>query len=93
MEKCHYLTLLENAFPIRYKTSRESVSHRQYKALHWCPYLCQVTDDNMLTAGALSGSLGQLSLSSFRGSKSSTILLVGVKAGRIHLCRVAGKTV
>ena len=50
-------------------------------------------------AGALPGSLGQLSLpsaSAFHPSgvgKSSTSLLAGVKVGRIHLCRVAGNTV
>ena len=43
-------------------------------------------------AVALPGSLGQLSLPSFRG-KSSTGLLAGIKAGRVHLCRVAGNTV
>jgi len=44
-------------------------------------------------AGALPGSVGQLSLPSLRVGKSSTILLAGVKAGRVHLCRVTGKTV
>jgi len=43
-----------------------------------------------LLAGALPDSLGQLSLPSLRGiGKSSTGLLAGVKAGRVHLCRVA----
>jgi len=47
-----------------------------------------------LPAGALPGNLGQLSLPSVRGvGKSSTSLLAGVKAGRVHLCRVAGNTV
>ena len=36
------------------------------------------------------GSRGQLSLLSYRGTSS---LLAGVKAGRVHLCRVAGNTV
>jgi len=45
-------------------------------------------------AGALPGSLGQLSLPSLRGiGKSSTSLLAGVKAGRVHLRRVAGNNV
>jgi len=47
-----------------------------------------------LPAGALPGSLGQPSLPSLPGiGKSSTSLQVGVKAGRVHLCRVAGNTV
>jgi len=46
-----------------------------------------------LPAGALPGSLGELSLPSLRVGKSSTSLLAGVKAGRVHLCRVAGNTV
>ena len=46
-----------------------------------------------LPAGALPGSLGQLSLPSLRVGKSSTILLAGVKVGRVHLRRVAGNTV
>jgi len=46
-----------------------------------------------LPVGALPGSLGQLSLPSSGVGKSSTSLLVGVKAGRVHLCRVAGNTV
>jgi len=41
----------------------------------------------------LPGSLGQLSLPSFRVGKSSSSLLAGVKAGRVHLCRVASNTV
>jgi len=43
-----------------------------------------------LPAGALPGSLGQLSLPSSGVGKSSTSLLAEVKAGRVHLCRVAG---
>ena len=43
-----------------------------------------------LPAGALPGSLGQLSLPSPGVGKSSTSLLAVVKAGRVHLCRVAG---
>ena len=49
-----------------------------------------------LPAGALPGSLGQLSLPfliSYGISKSSTSLMAEVKAGRIHLCRMAGNTV
>jgi len=42
-----------------------------------------------LPAGALPGSLGQLSLPPPGVGKSSTGLLAGVKAGRVHLCRVA----
>jgi len=47
-----------------------------------------------LSAGALPGSLhvGQLSFPSSGVGKSSTSLLAGVKAGRVHLCRVAGIT-
>ena len=42
----------------------------------------------------LPSSLGQLSLLSIRvGGKSSTRLQAGVRAGLIHLCRVAGNTV
>jgi len=37
--------------------------------------------------------LGQLSLPSRRGRKSSTSLSGWVKVGRVHLCRVAGNTV
>ena len=44
-------------------------------------------------AGALTGSLGQLSLPSVRVGKSTTSLLAGVKTGRVHLCRVASNTV
>jgi len=44
-----------------------------------------------LQAGALSGSLGQLSLPSFQVGKLSTSLLAGVKAGRVQLRRAAGK--
>ena len=47
----------------------------------------------LLLVGALPGSLGQLSLPSIRVGKSSTSLLAGVKAGRVHLCLVAGNTV
>jgi len=44
-----------------------------------------------LAAGALSGSLGQLIAFHPSGvGKLSTRLLVGVKAGGVHLCRVAG---
>jgi len=43
--------------------------------------------------GALPSSLGQLSLSLIPLDKSSTSLLAKVKAGRVHLCRVAGNTV
>jgi len=48
-----------------------------------------------LPAGALPGSLGQLSRPVHPSgvSKSNTSLLAGVKAGRVHLCRVAGNTV
>jgi len=48
-----------------------------------------------LVAGALPCSLGQLSLPSLRGmgGKSITSLLVVVKSGRVHLCRVADDTV
>jgi len=46
-----------------------------------------------LPAVLLSGSLGQLSLPSFQGSKSSTSLLAGVKVGRVPLCWVADNTV
>jgi len=42
----------------------------------------------LLTAGALPGSLGQLSLPSTGIGKSS--LWAGVRAERVHLCRVAG---
>jgi len=45
-----------------------------------------------LPAGAVPGSLGQLSLPSLRGGKSSTNLLAGVKEWRVHLCRVAVNT-
>jgi len=44
-------------------------------------------------AVALPGSLGKLSLLSLGAGKWSTGLLAGVKAGRVHLCRVAGNTV
>jgi len=37
----------------------------------------------------LPGSLGQLSLLSLRVGKSSTRPRAGVRAGRVHLCRVA----
>ena len=37
--------------------------------------------------------LGELSLLSPGVGKSSTSLLAGVKAGRVHLCRVADNTV
>jgi len=41
----------------------------------------------------LLGNLDQLSLLSLRDRyKSSTSLLAGVKAGRVHFCRVAGNT-
>ena len=43
-----------------------------------------------LPAGALPGSVDQLSLHPVRVGKSSTSLLAGVKAGRVHLCWVAG---
>ena len=49
-----------------------------------------------LLAGALPGNLGQLSLPSLLVGKSSTSLLaawLGVKAGCVHLCRVAFNTV
>jgi len=47
-----------------------------------------------LSAGALPGSLGQLSLPSLRGiGKSCIRLLAGVRVGHVHLCRVAGNTV
>ena len=45
-----------------------------------------------LPAGALPGSLGQLSLPFLRGIKSSTRFWAGIRAGRVHLCRVAGST-
>jgi len=46
-----------------------------------------------LPAGALPGSLGIYSAFHLSGvGKSSTSLLAGVKAGRVHLCRVAGNT-
>jgi len=44
-------------------------------------------------AGSLPGNLGQLSLPSPGVGKSSISLLAGVKAGRVHLYRVAGNTV
>jgi len=44
-------------------------------------------------AGALPGSLGQLSLPSLSVGKSITGVLAEVKAGLVHLCRVAGNTV
>ena len=46
-------------------------------------------------AGALPCSLGQLNSAfhHFSGGKSSTSLLADVKAGCVHLCRVAGNTV
>jgi len=43
-----------------------------------------------LPAGALPGSLGQLSLPSLRVGKSSASLLAEVKARLVYLCRVAG---
>jgi len=46
-----------------------------------------------LPAGALLGSIGQLSLPTSGVGKSSTSLLAGIKAVRVHLCRVAGNTV
>jgi len=45
-----------------------------------------------LPAGALPGNLGQLSLPSLRVGTSSNSLQSGFKAGRVHLCRVAGNT-
>ena len=48
---------------------------------------------SQLLAGALPGRLGQLSLPSPGVGKSSTNLLAGVKAGRVHLFQVAGNTV
>ena len=46
-----------------------------------------------LPAGALSGSLGQLSLPSLRVGQSSTGLMAGVKAECVHLLQVASNTV
>jgi len=45
--------------------------------------------------GALPGSLGQLSLPSWVGKSSTGWLtgITGVKAGCVHLCRVADNTV
>jgi len=43
-------------------------------------------------AGALPGSLGHSAFHPSVVGKSSTGLLAGVKAGRVHLCRVAGNT-
>jgi len=44
-----------------------------------------------LPAGALSSQLGQLSLPGVGKSRPSCI--VAVKAGCVHLCRIAGNTV
>jgi len=41
----------------------------------------------------VTGHLGQLSLPSFGVRKLSPGLWLGVKAGCVHLCRVAGNTV
>ena len=46
-----------------------------------------------LPAGALPGNLGHSAFHPSGVGKASASLLVGVKAGRVQLCRVAGNTV
>jgi len=59
----------------------------------WMIILYYYYSSVVFPAGALPGSLGQLSLPSPGVGKSSTSLPAGVKVGRVHLCRVAGNTV
>ena len=61
---------------------------------HW--YVARFSGDRAfrLPAGvALLGSLGQLRLPSLHGVGKSSTSLARVKAGHVHLCRVAGNTV